>query len=90
VSDESGKPVARPWESNEDESQLELPSEEDVEQGLSALESGPTSLDGFTDEDYLSATTQEYRGLAESVAAADTQEFPSRRLPLPSLASEPG
>ena len=66
MSDESGKPVARPWESSEDESEIELPSEEEVDESLSALESGPTSLDDFTDEDYLSATTQEYRGLAES------------------------
>jgi phosphatidate cytidylyltransferase len=80
VSDESdsGKPIARPWEASEDEPAVELPAEEDVEQSLSALESGPTSLDDFTDEDYLSTSTQEYRGLAESVAAADTQEFPKQ------------
>ncbi len=78
MSDESGsdKPVARPWEADDGEGAVELPSEEDVEHSLSALESGPTVLDDFTDEDYLSATTQEYRGLAESVAQADTQEFP--------------
>jgi phosphatidate cytidylyltransferase len=78
VTDDSGsdKPVARPWEADGSDETVELPSEEDVEHSLSALESGPTILDDFTDEDYLSATTQEYRGLAESVAQADTQEFP--------------
>ncbi len=77
MSDEpdSGKPVVRPWEAAGDEPDVEQPNEEAVEQNLSALEAGPTSLDDFTDEDYLSATTQEYRGLAESVAEADTQEF---------------
>ncbi len=77
MSDEpdSGKPIVRPWEAAGDEPDLEQPNEEAVEQNLSALEAGPTSLDDFTDEDYLSATTQEYRGLAESVAEADTQEF---------------
>lgn len=84
MSDEPGKPVARPWESSQDDPDVDvpsnpdvdIPSEEEVEESLSALETGPTSLDDFTDGDYVSATTQEYRGLAESVAAADTQEFP--------------
>lgn len=70
------QPVSRPWETEDAESPaVELPPEEDIDVSLSALESGPTVLDDFTDEDYLSATTQEYRGLAASVAEADTQQF---------------
>ncbi len=77
MADESSpdQPVSRPWEAEDAESSVELPPEDAIDESLSALESGPTVLDDFTDEDYLSATTQEYRGLAESVAEADTQEF---------------
>lgn len=66
---DKGKHVQRPWESDD------LPEEQTVSDSLSDLESGPTTLDEFTDDDYLSATTREYQGLAESVAHADTQEF---------------
>lgn len=74
---ESEKPLVRPWETDAPESDrpAEPPPESDVDEGLSALESGPSVLDDFTDEDYLNTTTEEYRGLAESVARADTQEF---------------
>ena len=74
---ESGKPLVRPWETEDSDSApaVEIPREADVDEGLAALESGPTVLDDFTDEDYLNTTTEEYRGLAESVAHADTQEF---------------
>lgn len=35
---------------------------------------GPTSLDGFTDDDYQAATTREYQGLAEEVAKAAAED----------------
>jgi phosphatidate cytidylyltransferase len=38
------------------------------------LESGPTSLDSFSNEDYRSATTREYRGLAEEIAKAASED----------------
>lgn len=66
--DDRGKHVARPWESEESE-------ESDSEGSLDGLDSGPTTLDDFTDDDYLNTTTKEYEGLAASVAHADTQEF---------------
>lgn len=42
---------------------------------LSDLESGETSLDHFSSEDYLATTTREYQGLAEQIAQADSEEF---------------
>lgn len=42
--------------------------------GFEDIQSGPTSLDEFTNDDYAAATTREYQGLAEEVARANTQE----------------
>ncbi|MDH4306450.1 MAG: phosphatidate cytidylyltransferase [Acidimicrobiia bacterium] len=38
------------------------------------LGSGPTSLDEFTNDDYIAATTREYQGLAEEVARAAEED----------------
>ncbi len=38
------------------------------------LKSGPTSLDDFTQEDYIAASTQEYRDFAEELARAETDD----------------
>lgn len=42
---------------------------------LVELTEGETSLDHFSHDDYMAATTREYQGLAEEVAQADTEEF---------------
>jgi phosphatidate cytidylyltransferase len=39
------------------------------------IESGPSSLDEYTNDDYLAATTREYQGLAEEVAKANTEQI---------------
>ena len=36
---------------------------------------GPSSVDDFTSEEYVSATTQEYQGLAEDVSKAATEKW---------------
>jgi CDP-diglyceride synthetase len=39
------------------------------------LAAGDTTLDDFTDDDYLRATTQEYQGLADAMAEAATEDI---------------
>lgn len=39
------------------------------------LASAASRLDDFTHDDYLAATTREYQGLAEEIAAAESQEW---------------
>lgn len=46
----------------------------ETSQDFDHLESGPTSLDTFSNEDYRSATTREYRGLAEEIAKAASED----------------
>ena len=48
------------------------PSDEDPSPPLI---DGPGSLDLFSSDDYVTASTREYRGLAEDVAQADTEEY---------------
>lgn len=47
----------------------------DAADHLAGLAEGPSGLDRFSSDDYVTATTREYRGLAEDVARADTEEF---------------
>ncbi len=83
------KAFGRPWETN-DEAEAEvftLPgiAEEDGEGEHSAddtdvsdreaVASEPSDLDDFTSEEYTTATTQEYRGLAEEVTRAAEEEW---------------
>lgn len=71
-----GRKFLRPWESDEPETESRveeaLPHAEEV---WSALEQTTTSegLPSFTDEDYLAATTREYRGLAEEIARSQDE-----------------
>lgn len=51
----------------------ERPPIEDPDAGSEDWASAPTSLDDFTNEDYLAATTTEYQGLAEAVRESETQ-----------------
>ena len=41
----------------------------------SSVADGPSALDEFTSEEYVSATTQEYQGLAEDVSKAATEKW---------------
>ncbi len=43
----------------------------------------PGGLDDFTHEDYLAATTREYRDLAEDIARANTEEFETQAVAAP-------
>lgn len=80
-----GRRVARPWETTDEDAPPAPEADVDPEpdetesagppEDLSELGSGPTSLDDYSENDYLATTTREYQGLAESVAEADTQEF---------------
>ena len=80
----------RPWESDEEESAevFQLPGTEatsevdetdegddDGETHWSSQADGPSPLDEFTSEEYVSATTQEYQGLAEDVSKAATEKW---------------
>ena len=77
----------RPWEdpdvdlgSDDDtESEDETPSEpraDDTEQGDGTdTGQGSAYLDDYTHDDYLAATTREYQGLAEDIAAASDLEY---------------
>ncbi|HSR43607.1 MAG TPA: phosphatidate cytidylyltransferase [Acidimicrobiia bacterium] len=42
--------------------------------GLDSLTNGSSALDDFTHEDYVSATTREYQGLAEAISEAERQD----------------
>jgi phosphatidate cytidylyltransferase len=42
--------------------------------GLESLTNGSSALDDFTHEDYVSATTREYQGLAEAISEAEQQD----------------
>ena len=42
--------------------------------GFDDIESGPTSFDEYSNDDYLAATTREYQGLAEAVARAAAED----------------
>ncbi len=44
---------------------------------------GENGLDDFTQEDYLAATTREYRDLAEEIARANTEEFETQAVAAP-------
>lgn len=83
-----GRRVTRPWETAGEDAPPEPEPSDDHEDGdeadldradsddsFSDLDSGPTSLDDYSESDYTATTTREYQGLAESVAHADTQEF---------------
>lgn len=61
-----------PGDGDEPQAGDDRPESED---SFSDLDSGPTSLDDYSESDYTATTTREYQGLAESVAHADTQEF---------------
>lgn len=50
-------------------------SDDDTDQ-LEALAAGPSTLDDFSHDDYVAATTVEYQGLAEAIEAADQEETP--------------
>ncbi len=70
----------RPWEQpalpeEEQETGEDTPVVDEVDDALDLFSAGPTTLDDFTDEDYLAATTREYQGLAEDVAKANTETF---------------
>ena len=81
------KEFNRPWENGEGQSEAEegasvvpLPGiggsetgDDDVDS--EAMSAGPSDLDDFTSEEYLSATTQDYQGLAEDVSQAAKKEW---------------
>ena len=52
------------------------PEDETSESGddLDSLINGSSALDGYTQEDYVAATTREYQGLAEAISEAEQQE----------------
>ena len=50
------------------------------------MQTGDTSLDDYTHDDYLAATTREYQGLAEDIAAAEGLEYEKQAV----AASMPG
>lgn len=53
------------------------PSADDADvSDVEAIASQPSDLDDFTSEEYSTATTQEYRGLAEEVTRAAEEEWP--------------
>lgn len=55
-----------------EEGETEEDDEDTLE--LEALAEGPSVLDDFSHDDYVSATTVEYQGLAEAIEAADQEE----------------
>lgn len=76
----------RPWEEPVDDEAVatddrpEEMSAEEAEVAVTGVDTedlagGPSSLDHFTGDDYMAATTREYQGLAEEIAAAETQEY---------------
>ncbi len=84
--DESEASDAGPAPSSDPPSPVELPFEEDEPSGdadspvglfsdLTDLAAGASSLDDFSQDDYVSTTTREYQGLAEEIAQADTEAF---------------
>ncbi len=48
---------------------------EGADDAMELFGAGPSSLDDYTHDDYVAATTAEYRGLAEDVARANTETF---------------
>lgn len=90
MSDERPSRFTRPWEEPVDDTVEGLPAEDSsatpddvAEEAVVAisgvdhedLAGGPSSLDHFTGDDYAAATTREYLGLAEEVAAAEALDF---------------
>lgn len=89
MSDERPSRFTRPWEDPEPDEVGLAPAETAEASGdeassdeLSAgqdepedLEFGERGLDDFTHGEYLAATTREYQGLAEEIAAAEHQEY---------------
>ena len=91
MSDERPSRFTRPWEDPPaDDDETAAPDDETVapetDSGVEDAESlsvddpddlsqGETVLDDFTHDDYLAATTREYQGLAEEVAAAEQLEY---------------
>jgi len=87
---EEPKRFARPWEQpslpGEDSEDEAVFGEEDRLEEAAAVEpaaddaldlfgSGSSTLDDYTHDDYVAATTKEYQGLAEDVARANTETF---------------
>lgn len=82
MTDDGDRPkFTRPWEDADEpaapepssaETVTTEPEPEDVDVDLAT---GETSLDDFTHDDYMAATTREYQGLAEEIAAAANQEY---------------
>ncbi len=70
MSDDRPSKFTRPWEESDSDHDADRsrPPPED-------LEGGESSLDDFTNDDYLATTTREYQGLAEDIAAAQEQEY---------------
>ena len=84
MGDEDTPRFRRPWEDPEAEPPVvtepaspgDAESDEDGgDPDLLDLTTGDSDLDGYTDDDYLAATTREYQGLAEEIAAAEGQEY---------------
>lgn len=87
MSDERPSRFTRPWEHPEehdpgaDSSSTTggEPGEESADSSPESEAEGPafgqSGLDDFTHDDYLAATTREYQGLAEEIAAAEHLEY---------------
>ncbi|MFP5332187.1 MAG: phosphatidate cytidylyltransferase [Acidimicrobiia bacterium] len=67
----------RPWEDPPpvDAEPGEELTPESTEPEAEDLANGESGLDDFTHDDYLAATTREYQGLAEEIAAAEQMEY---------------
>ena len=85
--DSDDRDFKRPWEADSDEEHVEktadivpLPGlglEDDAsdEVDWESMAERPLALDEFTSEEYLTATTQEYQGLAEEVTKAAGEDW---------------
>lgn len=71
VADDAEVPSEEPFETEaSDQKDDDGPPDE-----ATPLVDGPGSLDLFSSDDYVTASTREYRGLAEEVAQADSVEY---------------
>jgi CDP-diglyceride synthetase len=78
--DQNGQEFNRPWEDDDNDAAevVPLPGIETSEEGdidWEAMAESPSEVDDFTSDQYISATTQEYKGLAEDVSRAAGEEW---------------
>lgn len=85
-----GEVVAFPGQHSNDTDPEQRPDERGEQEDFEDFLTGASVLDGFTRDDYLSATTEEYRDLAEAIEKASHEDVEMQAVAATMPGLEPG